>query len=147
MRDNRKITKGSKVSGAVIQTKDLRVGGLEYQQLRAEPRHPSSLPKPCAQELTAITLLGNSGAQTFPPFLKLKKETFWFSLSSKTLAKILVGISNDKALIAAKSQLTRLKAAARSELQPSSRWKYWLQKQCSSTQKRARYVELPVLAG
>lgn len=38
MRGNRTLTKSSKVSGAVIQQKDLRVGGQWIQQLQVEPK-------------------------------------------------------------------------------------------------------------
>lgn len=74
--------------------------------------------EPCTYELTAGSQLRNFGAQELPPFPKLMEETFYFSFSRTELAKIIAGIPNEKAVVAAKSQLTRLKGAATSEFQP-----------------------------
>ena len=67
--------------------------------------------EPCTYKLTAVSQLRNFGAQAFVPFPKLKKETLYFSFSKTKLVKLLAKIPNEKVLVAAKSQLTRLKGS------------------------------------
>lgn len=70
----------------------------------------SSMFEPCAYELRAVSQFKNFWAEAFPPFPKPKTETFYFAFSKTKLAKILAGIPNE-VLVAAKSQLTRLKGS------------------------------------
>lgn len=73
MRDNRKLTKGSKVSAAVNSAEGPKGWRAVALPVTAEPRgtqRASSVVEACTYELTADSQLGSFGAQELPTIPK-----------------------------------------------------------------------------